>query len=140
MKILSRFTVLALVSASLAFSAPKRESDKSLIQRDAKTDYIASISPHERKISLLEGEEREILLTLENRGRAVWPSQGESPVFLFSELRDRHGNAVKRNRAQFPLPQRLRPRDSLAMTVPVTAPFNKGEYTLNFMLFRKDLA
>ncbi|MBN1221939.1 MAG: hypothetical protein JXB23_01730 [Candidatus Aminicenantes bacterium] len=140
MKNVLRITVLTAIAASVIFFVSRLKREKPNVIPQTTSDYVASIAVQERQLILLEGEEKKIRISLENRGRSVWSSTGNHPTLLFCELHDRQGNILKRNRNQFPLREKLRPGDSADMEVNITAPVSEGKYTLDFKLFKKEVA
>jgi len=105
-----------------------------------KKEYASLIVPEKKAYTSFEGERIKIQFRIKNLGKSSWSSRGKNPFFLSYHLLDEEENIIRYDNRRFPFPGRIKPGQSLEMTISVVSPLEKGDYLLEFDLVREGKA
>ena len=103
-------------------------------------DFAANIRPDIEEISIKEGKRAELKLEIKNIGRQPWHITGPNTCFLSYHLLDQTGGTIKFDNRRFTLPQKVLPRQSVAVNLTLRSPLEPGRYILEFDLLREGIA
>lgn len=128
--------ILTILVAATGYFIAKKISLKQNIE---KSDYSCLIQPAKTKYTSLEGERVEIHFRIKNQGKAGWSSKGKNPCYLSFHLLDEEGKNIRYDNRRFPLPQKVKPAQTIDKTITVRSPLEKGNYILEFDMLREGI-
>ena len=90
--------------------------------------YKAELSTDFRNLSFKAGDNRELLIQIENEGTMTWISEGESPIFLSYRIKNDPEGDYIREGDRFYFLEAVRPGEQTELAVKIEAPLNPGQY------------
>ena len=125
---------LSLVCAAFSPRPAERRGDVS------SDEYSAVITAATGTAASFEAETAEIELRIKNSGKAAWESRGKNPCFVSYHVLDGKKKVIRYENPRSPLPHDVKPGDTAAVKVTVKAPFEAGNYHLEFDLLLEGLS
>jgi len=115
---------------------------KNLSQPKTKSslEYAAEIIPDLEEYSALEGERFEMGFELKNIGEKAWIHSGDEACLFSYHLLGESGEMVQFDNRRFPIPDTVRPGESIQLSAVVQTPYAEGTYILEFDLLREGIA
>ncbi|MFP4081624.1 MAG: trehalase family glycosidase [Candidatus Aminicenantes bacterium] len=132
--------LLILIPVMLASTAMFLITDRLSRVPLEKRDYSARIEPEKKNHSSFEGTRVEVPFKITNTGWAVWTSEGANPYLFSYHLMDEKDKMLRYDNRRFPLPQKVKPGQSVHLTVPIISPLEKGAYILEWDMVREGMA
>jgi hypothetical protein len=103
------------------------------------SDYACHLKIAKQKYETTAGSRIELTLSIANRGRATWTSNGNNPYYLSYHLLDENGGTIQFDNRRFPFTHKVKPGKSIDKTISIRSPLHEGNYTLEFDLLRENL-
>lgn len=94
---------------------------------------------HVEKKSLVgkAGERTELVITVLNKTKSTWITQGKNPIYLSYHLLDHRHHLLQFDNERFALPHQMRPGENTKIKVYVRNPLEPGVYFLEFDLVKE---
>jgi O-antigen ligase len=100
--------------------------------------YLADLTvPAE--LRMISDQEKEVTVTLTNDGRFVWRSRGTAPVLLAARWVHPESEKELTGRPRWPLPNPVKPGETVTMQVTLRAPIVSGEFELVWDLVQESV-
>ena len=85
------------------------------------------------------GERTKLVITLQNKTKSTWASQGKNPVYLSYHLFNQRHQLLQFDNERFRLPRPLKPGKEIVLNVHLRNPLQPGTYFLKFDLVKEGL-
>ncbi len=103
-------------------------------------DYACRLDPEEESFTSFEGGRISVKFQIKNLGKASWSSADTNPCLLSYHLLDHEGKIIRYDNRRFPLPQMIKPNQSVEATANIIVPLEEGHYILEFDLVREGIS
>lgn len=90
-------------------------------------------------LTIPAGEVLTTTVTVRNDGFLTWRSSGPNPIYLGAHWYPASANKKLGAEPRWPLPQVVRPGDSVVLSVPVQAPLQPGNYQLEWDMVQEQI-
>jgi hypothetical protein len=135
---------LVWIVAFALFSCAKEEKKGAPLKPLPNSGFKAELGVKEVPSEMKKGGKVNVIVTVKNISDQTWPSRGDSKEYykvdLSYQFLDEGSKPLAMEGERTPLPQDLKPGESIELSAVLKAPDNPGNYTVRFDMVQEGVA